>query len=57
VLVSSNTACKAALAAGLRAVAIPDDFTAHQDFGGADIIVDSASDIDAGEILAAMAAK
>ncbi len=33
-------ACKAALVAGLRCVVIPDEATAHQDFSGADLVVE-----------------
>ena len=56
-LVSSQAACKAALAAGLRVVVITDEFTGHQDFGGADIIVDSAGDVNVGDILAVLSVK
>jgi len=50
-VVSTQTACKSALAAGMRVIALPDEFTAHQDFGGADFIVDDPKDLVASEIL------
>jgi beta-phosphoglucomutase-like phosphatase (HAD superfamily) len=53
-IVSSQAACKSALAAGLRVVVLPDEFTGHQDFGGADIIVDSAADISVNDIIATL---
>lgn len=53
-VVSSQIACKAALAAGFRVIVVPDEFTSFQDFGGADIIVDSAADLDVGEIIATL---
>lgn len=39
-LVTCATSCRSALAAGMRCVAIPDEFTVFQDFGGADIFVE-----------------
>ena len=56
-LVSSQIACKSALAAGLRVVVLPDEFTAHQDFGGADIVVDDVKDISVADILATLSVK
>ena len=56
-LVSSQTACKSALAAGLRVVVVPDEFTGHQDFGGADIVVDSASELSVNDIIATLSVK
>lgn len=41
VIASSSKACKAALAAGMRCVVLPDKFTAFQDFGGADFVLES----------------
>ncbi len=43
VLVSTRSSCKSALLAGLRCLAAPDRFTAHQDFGGADAVFDVES--------------
>lgn len=48
---SSNAACKSALSAGMRAVAVPDAYTGHHDFGGADIVIDSWEDVSASELL------
>lgn len=50
-VVSSQVACKGALTAGAACIALPDEFTAFQDFSGAKMVVDSLSDIDADEVL------
>lgn len=39
-LVASRASCKTALIAGLRCVVVPDRFTAAQDFGGADAVIE-----------------
>jgi len=39
-LASSSMSCRAALAAGMRCAAVPDDFTAFEDFSGTDYIVE-----------------
>ena len=39
-LASCGGSCRAALSAGMTCVAIPDDFTSFQDFGGADQLID-----------------
>ncbi|MFO1491641.1 MAG: hypothetical protein U1F87_12170 [Kiritimatiellia bacterium] len=44
-LVTSMRTCKSALTAGMRCLALPDGFTAFQDFGGAHAIVDSIEDL------------
>ncbi len=41
VVATCHTSCKAALSAGMRCVVVPDEFTAFQDFGGADLVVDT----------------
>lgn len=56
-IVSSSSSGKAALAAGLRCVVLPDEFTGYQDFSGADIIVDSAADLSPSEVFATLGAK
>lgn len=48
---SSHAACKSALSAGMRAVAVPDTYTSHHDFSGADRILDSWEDVNASELL------
>lgn len=53
-LTSSKVSCKAALSAGMRAIAIPDEFTAFQDFGGAEAVVDSLEDLDVENVLNGM---
>lgn len=39
-VVSSAVSAKAALSSGMRCIALPDSFTRHQDFGGADAVLD-----------------
>jgi beta-phosphoglucomutase-like phosphatase (HAD superfamily) len=50
-VVSSQVACKGALTAGAACIAVPDEYTAFQDFSGAKIVVDSLSDIKPAEVL------
>ncbi len=38
-VVSNAPACKSALSAGMRCVALPDEFTAHQDYSGAEVFL------------------
>lgn len=51
---SSHAACKSALSAGMRTVAVPDAFTGFHDFGGADMILDSWEDISATDLIDAL---
>lgn len=51
-LVSSALAHYAALKAGLRCIAIPDELTIHQDFGGADLVVEDLKDVHAKDLQA-----
>jgi beta-phosphoglucomutase-like phosphatase (HAD superfamily) len=51
VLASSTSSSKAALSAGMRCVALPDRFTGFQDFGGAEMVLDSLNDVKADELL------
>lgn len=44
-VVTSGAACKAALAAGMRVIAVPDQHTAYQDFGGSYAFADTLGDI------------
>lgn len=53
-LVSSAISAKAALSAGMHCVAIPDEFTAYQDFGGVDFVFDKLTDGACQEIAAAV---
>lgn len=48
---STQASCKSALSAGMRCVAVPDSYTSHHDFGGADVVLDSWDDISANELL------
>lgn len=43
-LVSSGPAARSALSGGLRCIVVPDEFTAHQDFGGADAVAPELTD-------------
>ena len=56
-VVSSAASAKAALAAGLRCIVVPDEFTGHQDFGGADLIVDSVADLSPAEVFSTLGLK
>jgi len=51
-VVESAVACNAALEAGLRCVVVPDEFTAYQDFGGADQVVENLKDVHAKDLQA-----
>ncbi|MEI6971057.1 MAG: hypothetical protein WCL44_06015, partial [bacterium] len=44
VITTNQESCMAALSGGMKPVAIPDAFTAFQDFGGADLLVDKFND-------------
>lgn len=50
-LTTSMSATKAAMTAGVHCVAIPDRFTAFQDFSGCQDVVDSPADIDLSKVL------
>lgn len=50
VLGTSQYACKSALTAGMRTVAIPDPLTGFQDYGGALMVVDNLDEIDLDEL-------
>ena len=44
-------ACKSAMSADLRCVAVPDEFTSFQDYSGADLILENLDEMTAKEIL------
>lgn len=46
---------KSAVSSGMRCIVVPDQFTAHQDFGGVDAVLDGSEDAGAAEILDAIA--
>jgi len=48
---ASQPSCKTALSSGMRCVAVPDSFTGHQDYSGADCVVDSWDDVTAPALL------
>lgn len=43
-ITTGSKAFRSAISAGAKCVVVPDDFTGHQDFGGADFVVDSLDD-------------
>ncbi|HMO05703.1 MAG TPA: hypothetical protein PKC67_14875 [Kiritimatiellia bacterium] len=47
----SRDSSKSALSSGMRCVVIPDAFTGHQDFSGADAVLESAEDSDPAALL------
>lgn len=49
-LVSSMESCKSSLTAGMRSLVVPDEFTAFQDFGGANRVLDQLTDMSPKEI-------
>ena len=51
-VVENAVACHAALEAGLRCVVVPDEFTAYQDFGGADQVVEDLKNLRAKDLQA-----
>ncbi len=51
----SQTACKSALSAGLRCLAVPGPFTSHSDYSGADYVLDAWDDVSTSELLDGMA--
>jgi len=50
-LVSSGISCRSALSAGMHGVALPDRFTVHQDFGGADALVEPGGKMSAAALI------
>jgi beta-phosphoglucomutase-like phosphatase (HAD superfamily) len=50
-VISSQIACKGALTAGAACIAVPDEFTAFQDFSGAKMLLDAVSDVKPKDIL------
>lgn len=57
VLVTSERACRAALATGARCVVVPDAYTSFQDFGGADRVYDQLDADAVKDILAILDTK
>jgi beta-phosphoglucomutase-like phosphatase (HAD superfamily) len=50
-VVSSQIACKGGLTAGAACIAVPDEYTAFQDYSGAKMVLESLSDVRPQEIL------
>ena len=51
-LVSSSHSARSALSGGMRCVAVPDEFTSHQDFGGTDMVLAEITDSAINNIMA-----
>ncbi len=51
-VVGSQPQLRTALAAGMRAIVVPDCFTAFQEFSGADCVIDNPADWDPATVLA-----
>jgi beta-phosphoglucomutase-like phosphatase (HAD superfamily) len=51
VLSASMAVCKSALSADMRCVAVPDEFTAFQDYSGADVVLEKLDDRSPKELL------
>ncbi|MFH0908293.1 MAG: HAD hydrolase-like protein [bacterium] len=54
VVTSCQTACKSALNAGMRCIVVTDEYTSHQDFSGADLVLDNWEEMSAKDILDAL---
>lgn len=54
VVTSCQTACKSALNAGMRCIVVTDEFTSHQDFSGADLVLENWDEMSAKDILDAL---
>jgi dihydroorotate dehydrogenase len=50
-IVGSRAACKGALTAGATCIALPDIYTAFEDFTGAKVVLDTLGDLSAKELL------
>jgi beta-phosphoglucomutase-like phosphatase (HAD superfamily) len=50
-IVGSRAACKGALTAGATCIALPDAYTAFEDFTGAKVVLDTLGDLSAKELL------
>ena len=55
-LVGTGAACHTALSVDLRVIAIADEFTAAQDFGGAEAVYETVADFDLDDLFARIAA-
>ena len=50
-LCTTNDACRSALAAGMRVIAVPDRFTAFHDFSGSEAVIEDLASINVGAML------
>ncbi len=51
VIATSRAATKSSLSAGMHCVAIPDSYTSHEDFSGADVIIDDLAEMNVEEVM------
>jgi beta-phosphoglucomutase-like phosphatase (HAD superfamily) len=51
VIGGNMVACKSAMSADLRCLAVPDDFTSFQDYSGADLVLENLDEMSAKDIL------
>lgn len=51
-LVTSRASSRSAIAAGMKCAVVSDEFTAFQDFGGADFVADAWKDLDPAQLFA-----
>ena len=56
VLASSGNASRSALSAGMKCVGLPDSYTQHQDFGGADGVYENWDEMNPKDVLSIIAA-
>ena len=54
VITSCQTACKSALNAGMRCIVVTDEYTSHQDFSGADLVLENWEEMSAKDMLDAL---
>ena len=50
---ANQLGCKTALSAGMRCIALPGEYSGHEDFSGADLVLDSWDDMSAKDIFEA----
>jgi len=55
-IISTGAACHTALSVDLRVIAVADEFTASQDFGGAEAVCETVADVNVDDLFARMTA-
>ncbi len=53
-LTTEALSCRSALVAGMRCVVLPDAYTSHQDFGGADLVLEDPAQLQIKDLMALM---